>query len=90
MDPRHQRALAVVAVVITVALMLAMIPTFTLRNIFLKAINAIPAYNENLQARLGTAFTQLYAVCILGGLILFQCLLLISEDLRYPWWFSKS
>lgn len=89
MDSRHQNALAIVAVIITVAFMLAVFPTFLLRNIFQKAIKAIPAYNENLQAKLGTAFTQLYVVCILGGLILFQCLLLISEDLRFPWWYSK-
>jgi len=89
MDSRHQNALAISAVLITIALTLAILPTFLLRHSFQKAIKAIPAYNDNLQAKLGTAFNQLYIVCILGGLILFQCLLLISEDLRFPWWYSK-
>lgn len=89
MDSRHQNALAISAVIITAALTLTILPTFLLRNTFQKAVKAIPAYNENLQAELGTAFTQLYVVCVLAGLILVQCLLLISEDLRFPWWFSQ-
>lgn len=89
MDSRHQNALAVNAVVVTIAMILAILPTFLLRHTFQKSIKAIPAYNENLQAKLGTGFNQLYVVCILGGLILFQCLLLIGEDLRFPWWYSK-
>lgn len=90
MDSRHQMALAISSMTTTVGLILVLIPTFVLRNAFAKTVKAIPAINQNLQVQLGSGFTQLYVVCVLGGLILVQCLLLISEDLRFPWWFSKQ
>lgn len=48
----------------------------------MKIVNSIPAYDPTLNANMGGAFAQLYACCIIGGLILLQSMTLVSEDLR--------
>lgn len=90
MDVRHQTALAINTVLSSLALFLVLIPTFTLRGRFLKVVDTIPAFNVDLQPRMGGAFAQLYACAILGGLIVLQSMILVSEDLRHPWWVCKS
>lgn len=89
MDSRHQVSLALNTVLSTLALFLVLIPTFVMRGTFLKTADSIPAFDKDLVARMGGAFAQLYACSILGGLILLQCMVLISEDLRRPWWFCE-
>jgi hypothetical protein len=90
MDSRHQLALSLNTIFATLALFLIIIPTFVMRGSFLKSVNAIPAFNSDLTATMGGGFVQLYTACVLGGLIIVQCIALISEDLRYPWWFGKE
>jgi hypothetical protein len=90
MDILHQTSLSINTVICTIALFLVLIPTFSLRGIFLKIVKSIPAYDDNLTANMGGAFAQLYACSILGGLILLQCIVLVSEDLRKPWWLCRS
>lgn len=88
MDARHQTSLALNTVLATAAIFLTLSPTFILRNMFLKSLDSIPAFDSNLIANLGGAFAQLYACSILGALILLQSMVLVSEDLRKPWWFG--
>lgn len=90
MDVRHQTALAINTVLSSIALFLVLIPTFTLRSRFLKVVDSIPAWNSDLTAKMGGAFAQLYATAVLGGLILLQSMVLVSEDLRHPWWYCES
>jgi hypothetical protein len=73
--------LAINSVLVTIALLATFISTIVLRNDFSKAVKAIPALDDSLRAKTGASFPQLYAVCVLGGLSLLQCLLLIAEDL---------
>lgn len=89
MDVLHQTSLAINTVLCTIALFLVLIPTFSLRNIFLKIVKSIPAFDVDLTANMGGAFNQLYACSILGALILLQSIVLVSEDLRKPWWLCR-
>lgn len=89
MDSRHQISLALNTILSTISMFLVLIPTFILRNMFLKILNSIPAFDNNLKAILSGSFIQLYTCSILGALILLQSMVLVSEDLRKPWWFGK-
>jgi len=90
LDTRHQLTLSLTTILSVVSMLSVIIPTIVLRNSFGSIVKALPALNTDLTAKLGDGFKQLYVVCILAGLVLMECILLVSEDLHIPWWYEAS
>jgi len=90
LDTRHQLTFTLTTLFSVIAMLCVVIPTVMLRNQFSKVEKALPALDANLTAKLGDGFRQLYAVCILAALVLLESLLLIIEDLHFPWWYQGS
>jgi len=58
-----------------------LVSTLILRNLMAKAVEAVPGIDVGLLTQLGKGFSQLYATCVLAGIIISICMVHIIYDL---------